>query len=353
MGASTTKCVVTAPTRIDLAGGTLDIWPLAAILQEKYDLWNRPIKTINVAIDLFARAEVVLTPSKSFEWCFKDIDAAVTEQGTDLAQNCAARFPLHRAVARFFMEPLVTLGLGNIQISSTAMAPRGSGLGGSSSLVVAMLMAVDSLLQRNASKINMCRQARHLEAGVLGNLAGNQDHFAAAFGGVQAVTHGPEGSESEPITCNGKQLLDHLVLAHSGQQHFSAFNNWQVLEKALTGNNETLGRCAAIARLAHDLAAVLPKNDWKEMARIMTEEWELRRGLDKGITTPMLDGMFDAARRAGAVGGKVCGAGGGGVLVTVLNDPADRDKVASAIAASGGVVLNASFSPHGARVSFG
>lgn len=352
MGTTSSACVVTAPTRIDLAGGTLDIWPLAAILQEKYDLWNRPIKTVNVAIDLLARAEVSISAAKEFQWTFTDSDAKVEEQGKDLAGQTASKFPLHRSVARYFKERLVQLGRADIRLKTSAMAPRGSGLGGSSSLVVAMLMGVDALLNRNATKINMCRQARHLEAGVLGNLAGNQDHFAAAFGGVQAVTHGPEGSDSEVIHCDGDGLMSHLVLAHSGQQHFSAFNNWQVLEKALTGNKETLSKCAGIARLALELQGILEKNDWASMAKLMTEEWELRRTLDKDISTPMLDSMFESARKAGAKGGKVCGAGGGGVLVTVLENPEDRTRVAKAVEDAGGVILKAGFFAHGAQIEF-
>lgn len=347
----TLKCSVTTPTRIDLAGGTLDIWPLAAILQEKYELWNEPVRTVNVAIDLLARADVTLKPSANLQWQFVDADAKQHADGTLLDSKQATPFPLHRSVARFFADKLVRAGLGDVNITTQAQAPRGSGLGGSSSLMIAMLAALDHLLERDATKINMCRQARHLEAGVLGNLAGNQDHFAAAFGGVQAVTHGAEGSESEPIDCNGNELMDHLVLAFSGQQHFSAFNNWQVLEKVLTGNDAILTRCAGIARIALDLPEVLRKNNWREMARMMSDEWELRRGLDAGISTTVLDAMLVASRKAGSVGGKVCGAGGGGVLVTVLPDPGARAKVSQAIESAGGLILNPKFAAHGIQIT--
>lgn len=351
----TVTCTATAPTRIDLAGGTLDVWPLAAILQEKFDLWNSPIKTVNVAIDLLAKAQLSLEcgPTEGpLHWTFIDSMSGQEESGLDLSGTHASRFVLHRAVTRFSKSRIEAQGFNRLKLMSGAQAPKGSGLGGSSSLVVAMLGALEVALTGVTSDPRQtCLRAQNLEAGVLGNLAGNQDHFAAALGGVQAVCHSAEGTTSTRIACDGHALLNHIVLAHSGQQHFSAFNNWLILEKALTGDVTLLSKCAEIARIALELPAVLEAGDWRTLATLMAREWAIRRTLAEGISTQTLDQMHDTAMRAGAAGGKVCGAGGGGVLVMVLQEPEQRQKVAQAIAAAGGQLLEAQFASQGVQVS--
>jgi D-glycero-alpha-D-manno-heptose-7-phosphate kinase len=337
---SETTCTVQAPTRIDLAGGTLDIWPLAAILQEKFELWNAPIETVNLAIGLHAEAKVTLRPSSELRWHFNDKSLGRSSEGTTLQQNDAADFVLHRAVTRLYKSVLTDRGTADVHIETNAQAPRGSGLGGSSSLVIALLAAFEKLLGHNVDGTELCRTAQTLEAGILGNLAGNQDHFAAFFGGLQSVKHTAFGSTTTQIESDLETLSRHLVLAHSGQQHFSAFNNWLVLEKVLTGDVAVLERCAAIAKIVPDMKAELQKKNWKAVARLLSAEWDIRRTLAPGIVTPMLESLYAAALRAGASGGKVCGAGGGGVLVMMVDDPSQKATVENALRAAGGEVLN-------------
>ncbi len=333
------SCTVHAPTRIDLAGGTLDIWPLAPILQEKFELWNAPIETVNLAIELRAEARVTLNPGSTFSWEFNDKSLGRTAVGSDLSQNQADDFVLHRAVARLFRQKSLDAGFGHITIETNAKAPRGSGLGGSSALVVALIAAFNKLLELNFSEAELCKTAQNLEAGILGNLAGNQDHFAACYGGLQSVHHNAFGSESHPIKSNLEALAARLIIAHSGQQHFSAFNNWLVLEKALTLDAAVLERCAAIAKIVPQLKAQLESQNWEGVARLLSAEWEIRRTLAPGIVTPMLESLYETAVKAGASGGKVCGAGGGGVLVMMVNDPAQKPTIEAALAKAGGQVL--------------
>lgn len=333
------SCTVHAPTRIDLAGGTLDIWPLAPILQEKFELWNAPIETVNLAIELRAEACITLHPGNSFSWEFNDRSLGRSALGSELSQNHGDDFVLHRAVARLFRQKIVDAGYGRISIDTNAKAPRGSGLGGSSALVVALIAAFNKLLGLNLSAEALCKTAQNLEAGILGSLAGNQDHFAACFGGLQSVQHSAFGSASHPIKSNLEALADRLILAHSGQQHFSAFNNWLVLEKALTLDAAVLERCAAIAKLVPEVKLQLESQNWDRVARLLSAEWEIRRTLAPGIVTPILEALYETAIKAGASGGKVCGAGGGGVLVMMVNDPAQKPAIEAALARAGGEVL--------------
>jgi len=337
---SALTCTVQAPTRIDLAGGTLDIWPLAAILQEKFELWNAPVETVNLAIELRAEAKVTLRQSQNFKWHFNDKSLGRSSEGTTLHQNDAADFVLHRAVTRLYKNTLGERGLNDVTIETNAQAPRGSGLGGSSSLVIALLTAFEKLLGRQVDGTELCRTAQTLEAGILGNLAGNQDHFAAFFGGLQAVQHTSFGTTTTHIESDPTALARHLVLAHSGQQHFSAFNNWLVLEKVLTNDTAVLERCAGIAKIVPDMKRELQKKNWKAVARLLSAEWDIRRTLAPGIVTPMLESLYSTALRAGASGGKVCGAGGGGVLVMMVDDPLQKPAIEAALRAAGGEVLN-------------
>jgi D-glycero-alpha-D-manno-heptose-7-phosphate kinase len=333
------SCTVHAPTRIDLAGGTLDIWPLAPILQEKFELWNAPIETVNLAIELRAEARVTLHPGEEYSWEFNDRSLGRSALGTQLTQNHADDFVLHRAVARLFQQKIRDAGFGRVSIETNAKAPRGSGLGGSSALVVALLAAFNKLLELNLSETELCKTAQNLEAGILGNLAGNQDHYAACYGGLQSVHHSAFGSLSQPIKSNLEALAERLIIAHSGQQHFSAFNNWLVLEKALTLDAAVLERCAAIAKIVPEIKVQLESQNWEKVARLLSAEWEIRRNLAPGIVTPMLESLYETALKAGATGGKVCGAGGGGVLVMMINDPSQRHAVETALTRAGGEVL--------------
>lgn len=337
---SAQTCTVQAPTRIDLAGGTLDIWPLAAILQEKYELWNAPIETVNLAIELRAEAKITLRAARELRWHFNDKSLGRSAEGNTLHQNDAGDFVLHRAVTRLYKNTLAERGLADITIETNAQAPRGSGLGGSSSLVIALLAAMEKLLGRTVDGTELCRTAQTLEAGILGNLAGNQDHFAAFFGGLQAVKHTAFGSTTTHVTSELNDLAQHLVLAHSGQQHFSAFNNWLVLEKVLTGDVAVLERCAGIAKIVPDMKKELERKNWKAVARLLSAEWDIRRTLAPGIVTPMLESLYATAIRAGASGGKVCGAGGGGVLVMMVDEPSQKAAVENALRTAGGELLN-------------
>ncbi|MEY4066500.1 MAG: hypothetical protein RIR26_2708 [Pseudomonadota bacterium] len=334
------SCTVHAPTRIDLAGGTLDIWPLAAILQEKFELWNAPVETINLAIELRAEAHITLSAASGFSWEFNDKSLGRKTSGNTLGQNDAADFVLQRAVTRLYHAAIREKGYGHVKIETNAQAPRGSGLGGSSSLVIALLAAFNKILGTPVDGVDLCRTAQTLEAGILGNLAGNQDHFAAYFGGLQCVQHTPFGSTTSQIESDTEALSQHLVLAHSGQQHFSAFNNWLVLEKVLTSDTAVLERCAAIAKIVPDMKRELKNKNWKAVSRLLSAEWDVRRTLAPGIVTPMLESLYATALRAGATGGKVCGAGGGGVLVMMVDQPSQKAAVEAALRAAGGEVLN-------------
>ena len=135
-------------------------------------------------------------------------------------------------------------------------------------------------------------------------------------------------------------LGDALLVAHSGQSHFSAATNWQIIRRRLEGDRETVERFDRICEAAAGLPAALEEGDLEGVGRLMDREWQARRGLAEGVSTPRLEEMLGAAAAAGAWGGKACGAGGGG-CVAVLAPPARRQAVAEALTGSGGRLLPA------------
>jgi D-glycero-alpha-D-manno-heptose-7-phosphate kinase len=356
------KAVASAPTRIDLAGGTLDIAPVANILQDKMGFWKSSVKTVNAAINLKATAAVEIelcgnTPSTSSEGemfvSCREMVSGSALQKTNLnllrAEDLSV-FTLHLGVTKALYSILKQKKVFSVHLETNAMAPRGSGLGGSSSVVVCLLQAFNHALQLHWSLEQVCEIAKNIEAGILGSLAGNQDHMAAAHGGVLCVEHSVWGSRVCKLPTNGQTLLEKCVLAYSNQQHFSAFNNWCVLEKFLTSNLETYEKFKQIALIAERIIEPLKDNNFIEVGRLMSEEWKIRRTLAEGITTPKLNEMYEAAMNAGAVGGKVCGAGGGGVLIAMCNDVYTKNKVQEEVQKVGGTILDAGFSAQGVIV---
>ena len=345
-----------APTRIDLAGGTLDIAPLAPILQEKWGLWQQPVVTLNATINLLASTAVTLEwPSNnhSSDMIFEFSDRANHQQltCTDLNNPDTEKFLLARAALRYFYAEIIKSGANKIIIETNAQAPRGSGLGGSSSLIICLLKAVSHILGIALSNSLLCQIAQNLEAGILGNLAGNQDHIAAAGGGVQCVTHSAAGSFGKRMEIDGNKLIKHIVLAYSKQPHFSAYSNWTILRQALEGHAPLLQKLRDIAAIAADLTHEIGRGlDWQQIGRLMQSEWNIRRTLADGITTPVLDAMAEAAIRAGATGTKVCGAGGGGVLMAVVPHEDLKQKICEKITEAGGDIIVAQYHDLGVRV---
>jgi D-glycero-alpha-D-manno-heptose-7-phosphate kinase len=131
-----------------------------------------------------------------------------------------------------------------------------------------------------------------------------------------------------------------LLVVYTGDSHFSAGSNWQVVRRRLDGDPETVALFAGIAEVASELPAALEAGELPRVGALMAREWSLRRHLAEGIDTPAIERLLGVARSLGAWGGKVCGAGGGG-CVAILTPPDRRAVIAAALTAAGGEVLDA------------
>ena len=322
VGAASAGVRVRTGCRVDLAGGTLDIWPLG--------LLHPGARTLNVAVDLPVAVELRSAAARYR-----------VRQGGELIEAGSAEELAQHPEALLVAAVASALELPPFEASLESASPRGGGLGASSSLIVALVTAAEELFDRTpSSAVQRAALGRDLEARMMGLPTGAQDHFPALLGGALEIVHRPGGEDVRQVPADLDALAASLVVAYSGQGHFSAAQNWEVVRRRLEGDRGTVERFEGIAHAAERAAEALRAGDLAELGRWMGREWSFRRRLADGVSTVAVEGLLEAAGRAGAWGGKVCGAGGGG-SIAVLCPPRRRPEVAAALEAEGAQVLSA------------
>ncbi len=324
-----------APTRIDLAGGTLDLWPLYLFLD------NPP--TLNAAIDLYATAE--LTPRR---------DKTIVIESRDL--GCKARFRSLSALPE--RHPLILLiklirfyqPKTGLHLTTDCQAPAGSGIGGSSALNITLNGALNRFTKKGYNREQMIDIAKNIETQVIDVPAGTQDYYSAMYGGVQSIQPGIVKTEPQRLPMDLKDLNRRFILCYTGQPHYSGINNWSVYKKAIDGNTKTLKSLSRIAEVTRQMEKPLAQGRLTRFEHWFNEEWKARKALAPGISTAKMDRMILAAKRKGALAAKVCGAGGGG-CVAFFVPPRKRENVIQTLQDHGGNVLNFKFVSRGLRVS--
>jgi D-glycero-alpha-D-manno-heptose-7-phosphate kinase len=233
------------------------------------------------------------------------------------------------------------LDLPPMTVTLQSASPRGGGLGASSAMTVALIAAAEEAfaLARSGAE-RRAHLARDLEARLMGLPTGTQDHYAALLGGAVEIRHLPGGAAVSHLPVDLDRLGACLLVVYSGQSHFSAGQNWQVVRRRLEGEPEVTELLSGIGRVAAEVGVKLAAGDLRAVGALMAEEWALRRRLAPGISTPAVEQLLASAVGAGAWGGKACGAGGGG-CVAILCPPAIRSEMAARLMFLGGQVLPA------------
>jgi D-glycero-alpha-D-manno-heptose-7-phosphate kinase len=262
-----------------------------------------------------------------------------------------------RSVERI-KHPLVREGLkllgiaGGVEITSVADIPgKGSGLGSSSSFTVGLLHALHAYAERHVSAEQLAREACEIEIERCGEPIGKQDQYAAAFGGLNFIEFEPNDSVSvEPIICRRETLEElqrHTVVFYTGiTRSASAIlkNQQAVLGSERKKQNVT----RRMVELARTLRTELQQNRAASFGEIIHEGWMLKRSLVENISSEAIDDWYARARKAGAMGGKLLGAGTGGFLMFYA--PPDRhDAIGAALKLRR---MNFRFEPHGSRIIF-
>lgn len=315
------------PTRIDLAGGTLDIWPLY--------LFHEGALTVNCAITLYASCVIETEPEGTRRIALAARDINRKESFASLEALCRARrykLPLLAHLVKVF-HPAA-----GFSMTTDSQAPTGAGIGGSSALAVAICAALDKLTLAGLNREDWIHTSRDVEAIVIRVPTGTQDHYPPAFGGASAIVLKPGGERREPLRCDLDELERRLVLVYTGKPRRHGINNWEVFQRHIGGHKRVEQNLRKISEIAQAVRVALDRNDWSEMGRLVREEWEYRRRNLRTISTPLIDRVIAAARRNGALAGKVCGAGGGGCVALVI-DPDAREQVEAAVKCAGAKVL--------------
>jgi len=325
-----------APTRIDLAGGTLDIWPLY--------VFHDGAVTLNAAISRYASCVVESLPGRRIELVSRDTRRA--ESFASLASLNRAprhRLPLLAHLVRHFRPRT------GLRLTTDSEAPAGAGIGGSSAMAVAICAALDRLTGAGLDRRAWIRISRDVEARVIRVPTGTQDHYPAAFGGASAIHLQVGGESREPLLLNLDELERRIVVCYSGKPRQSGINNWEVFKAQLDGDRRVWRNLEKISQVAQAMRAALKRGRWHETGRLMREEWAFRKRNLPTISTPTIDRIIADARRAGALAGKVNGAGGGG-CVTLLIEPDARARVEAAVRTAGGCLLPVLIDRRGVRV---
>jgi len=337
-----------APTRIDLAGGTLDLWPLY--------LFHPGALTVNLAITRYAHA--VVEPRRDRRIVLVSRDNEVREEFASLAaleKRRRSRLPLLAELVGHFAPPT------GLTLATWSEAPAGSGLGGSSALAIAVCVALSRQVQSPRGRSRLAERergirphewiplARDIEARVLGVPTGEQDHYPAVYGGAAAIHLEPGRTRREALKVDLKALESRLLLIYTGKPRRSGINNWEVFKKTLDGSHRLRRNFAQITATAVRMRAALVQENWNQVARLLRREWQTRRGNAPAISTPFIDDLIRVGRGHGAQAAKVCGAGGGGCVV-FLAPPARRAAVAAALARAGATLLPVRIARRGVRV---
>lgn len=339
MSAGEDSVTATAPTRIDLAGGTLDIWPLNL-------MFEGPV-TVNMAVDVRAVASVKRRRDNRIILISEDREKRMEFENLRALHHRHALGMLSRIAERFLD------GEDGVEITTISEAPAGAGLAGSSALNVALTAAMARLAGERLAGERLIAAARDIEAALLRVPTGLQDYGAAVYGGLSVFHFPPGGMRRESLPASAGRLLEErTLLFYSGQSRNSGLNNWEMFKRVIEGDRRAVSRFGKIAALARDAAGALRREDMEGFARAMREEWRARRGLFPGISTPVIDRAAAAARRAGADAVRILGAGGGGCFI-IIAEPKRREAVTRAVEGTGPRRLSFSLSRGGLMIRSG
>jgi D-glycero-alpha-D-manno-heptose-7-phosphate kinase len=240
-----------------------------------------------------------------------------------------------------------------VEITSVADIPgKGSGLGSSSSFTVGLLHALHAYAERHAGAEQLAREACEIEIERCGEPIGKQDQYAAAFGGLNFIEfHEDDSVRVEPIVCKKETLRllqEHTLVFYTGITR-SASAILQHQQSAVASEKKKQKVLRRMVELAHDLRRELQSNRVAAFGEIIHEGWLLKKTLTSGISTSVIDGWYSRARAAGAVGGKLLGAGAGGFLM-FFAPPEKHDAIARALGKLRRMDFR--FEPHGSRILF-
>jgi D-glycero-alpha-D-manno-heptose-7-phosphate kinase len=332
-----TAVLAQAPCRADLAGGTVDLWPLY--------LFHPGSVTVNFAVSILTTCRIEPRAGNAIH--LRSIDTGKEETFASRAELCRARSYRHAIGAylvRYFAPD------GGFLLETRSESPAGAGISGSSALMIATTAALARFTGRRLGREEMRVIAQNVEAQIIRVPTGCQDYYPALYGGVSVVHLAVDGVHRDAVPVAPDEIDNRFLLAYTGAPRQSGINNWEVFKRHINGDKKVVRNFDQISRIAVAMHDALSKPDWNEAARLLREEWKLRKANYPGITTPLIDKLMNTALKNGGVAAKACGAGGGGCVVFMV-EPEAKERVAEALARTGGRVLPFQVAREGLKVS--
>jgi D-glycero-alpha-D-manno-heptose-7-phosphate kinase len=331
---------VRAPLRLGLAGGGTDVSPFSDI-HLGY--------VLNVTIDLYTQA--ILEPNQSNKIVFM-----ATDREESLEFNSIDSIPdgeilrLHRGIYNHVVRNFNGGKPLSFTLTTFSDAPAGSGLGTSSTLVVCILKAFSDWLNLGLNDYQLANVAFHIERIELGLTGGKQDQYAAVFGGFNFMEFGPD----DRVLVNPLRLKEWVVneiesstiLFYTGQSRESD----KIIKCQIHNSEEKTSKSflsmMSLKQDALNMKEAILKGDLKQYVNLINSSWESKKCLADGISNVGLDEIYSAAIAAGAVAGKISGAGGGGFFMFFV-PPKKRNSVLRELGRFKGQVMNFKFTSVG------
>jgi len=329
-----------APLRLGLAGGGTDLSPFC-------DLYGGCV--LNATIDLYAYAHIIEAKDGMVRVSAADI-------GQDYEGEAASRLDptgplsLHKAVYNRIVKDYCGGRPLPLRMITHCDAPPGSGLGSSSTLAVAMIKAFVEWLRLPLGEYDVARLAYNIERLDLGLSGGRQDQYAATFGGFNFMEfYAHERAIVNPLRVKHwimSELEASLVLYFTGVSRVSSAIIDEQTENVKQNKTASVEAMKQLKEDAVGMKEAVLKGDFAKFAHYIGTSWEAKKITASGISTPYIERVFDLAMTAGALAGKMSGAGGGGFAMFVV-DPAKRTNVVRALMRNGGEVRNCHFTEGG------
>ena len=319
-----------APTRIDLAGGTIDIWPLY--------LFHPGAQTLNAAITIRARARIEERGDGRIE--IRSVDTGATvEAGHWRELRNEPKLRLLSLLVNFFQ-------VNGIRLTTTSESPAGAGIAGSSALNVAVCAALAEWKREHHEPEALLQIAQNVEAQTINVPTGLQDYRPALYGGLAALELDVDGIRRIPLDVDSAEIERRIVLCYTGEPRNSGTNNWEITKRHIDGDQHVFDCFERIRDTAAAMREALVRGDWEAVGRSIADEWENRKRLAPGVTTAAIDDLIARARGAGATAAKVCGAGGGGCMFC-YGPPDANAAIRTALAGGGARLLDYRIERHG------
>ena len=331
-----------APLRLGLAGGGTDVSPFS----DEHGGF-----VLNATIDLYAQAIIEPRDDGQVIFAAEDLEQQVSFSAAD---GCGDEEPLrlHRGIYRRIVQQFNGGRPLSLRMSTYADAPAVSGLGTSSTMVVCMLQAYSEWLQLGLGEYEIAHLAYEIERQDLALAGGKQDQYAAAFGGFNFIEFGAR----DRVLVNPLRVKDWVVneleastvLYYTGQSRESAQIIQRQIDDTRAGKVHSMESMLSLKQDAVAMKEAILRGDLARYAEILGGSWAVKRQMAQGISNAEIDAVYEAAVGAGALAGKISGAGGGGFMM-LFAAPHRRMSVLRELARHPGRVMNFHFTAVGAQ----